>query len=108
TTPFDVTAIGILFTLVLLRSDSISLLVLLHTRMPNVFPYTTLFRSHAERLPVSEDRRLAHGQRDLTDPAAQRRRGRSDHADRARSEEHTTELQSRGQVVCRLLLEKRT
>src|SRR5438105_11898476 len=58
-----------------------------------LFPYTTLFRSRA-----------AHG--------AARRRGR--HAlcatrpsARARSEEHTSELQSRVDLVCRLLLEKK-
>src|SRR5690625_6082709 len=35
-------------------------------------------------------------------------RRRSRRADRPRSEEHTSELQSRGQLVCRLLLEKKT
>src|SRR6476620_12456190 len=54
-----------------------------------LFPYTTLFRSPA--------------------PAARRRHRLSD-GDRARggrSEEHTSELQSRQYLVCRLLLEKK-
>src|SRR2546422_6166138 len=57
-----------------------------------LFPYTTLFRSR-ERLP-----RAAHAR-----PAVDRRaRG-----DDRRSEEHTSELQSRLHLVCRLLLEKK-
>src|SRR5690625_6911370 len=63
-----------------------------------LFPYTTLFRS-----------RRPHG-----GTAARRngtvRRGpplyRGTHS-RIRSEEHTSELQSRGHLVCRLLLEKK-
>src|SRR5215510_15608608 len=61
-----------------------------------LFPYTTLFRSRerGRRLP------LAAPARDAVERA--RRRPRS-----ARSEEHTSELQSRGHLVCRLLLEKK-
>src|SRR3989442_8372951 len=61
-----------------------------------LFPYTTLFRSRPPagvRLVVSAPRRT--GQRRLRDPA------------RRRSEEHTSELQSRPHLVCRLLLEKK-
>src|SRR3712207_8596283 len=71
-----------------------------------LFPYTTLFRSHRfddlARLPRS---RLEHGAREvpLGDVAGQPR----DHAARVRSEEHTSELQSRQYLVCRLLLEKK-
>src|SRR6266568_6899377 len=54
-----------------------------------LFPYTTLFR--ARRL-AGEDR---HGRRRDAAP------------DRARSEEHTSELQSQFHLVCRLLLEKK-
>src|SRR5690349_23784449 len=69
-----------------------------------LFPYTTLFRSRG----VQGDRR---GRADL----AARRSGDSDrlghdHAraqSRSRSEEHTSELQSRRDLVCRLLLEKK-
>src|SRR3712207_7871709 len=74
-----------------------------------LFPYTTLFRSR-RRLGDAEgeddrDRhpaqaRLRHGGDGA--PHARRR-----HAARARSEEHTSELQSRQYLVCRLLLEKK-
>src|SRR5207249_8689465 len=58
-----------------------------------LFPYTTLFRSAPERL--SADRGLF------------RRRIRPRAGARGRSEEHTSELQSRFDLVCRLLLEKK-
>src|SRR5206468_8737481 len=58
-----------------------------------LFPYTTLFRSRAG----CSSARSAGG-------SARPRRGRWSHA---RSEEHTSELQSRSDLVCRLLLEKK-
>src|SRR6476620_12248232 len=61
-----------------------------------LFPYTTLFRS---RQHVTGDARRAR-----YDSA--RRRRRCQRAP-ARSEEHTSELQSRQYLVCRLLLEKK-
>src|SRR2546421_7082138 len=76
-----------------------------------LFPYTTLFRSQRVRCGVvlegGEDlRRRAHLD-DLPDTQA-RPIGSSPqiHA-RLRSEEHTSELQSRSDLVCRLLLEKK-
>src|SRR2546430_7724753 len=57
-----------------------------------LFPYTTLFRS----LPRPHRRPAAR-------PAVERGQGR----DHARSEEHTSELQSQSNLVCRLLLEKK-
>src|SRR5690349_23975991 len=62
-----------------------------------LFPYTTLFRSTWRALPRPADLRSAS-----TKSAASRRRSGS-----ARSEEHTSELQSRRDLVCRLLLEKK-
>src|SRR6266702_5998134 len=60
-----------------------------------LFPYTTLFRpAFACRLSAAAAREW----RDRSDS----RRGRAH-----RSEEHTSELQSRGQLVCRLPLEKK-
>src|SRR6266536_2871511 len=56
-----------------------------------LFPYTTLFRSSGGRRRRAERR--------------SRRLGR--HRARPRSEEHTSELQSRVDLVCRLLLEKK-
>src|SRR2546427_6736209 len=69
-----------------------------------LFPYTTLFRSVGVR--VGLDRRAPRSD-------ARRVRGRdSTHArrqepQRVRSEEHTSELQSQSNLVCRLLLEKK-
>src|SRR3712207_8576289 len=75
-----------------------------------LFPYTTLFRSAADHDP---DRPEADGRRDGP-PAARTDEGpardRHPHrraAARGRSEEHTSELQSRQYLVCRLLLEKK-
>src|SRR2546430_12853810 len=82
-----------------------------------LFPYTTLFRSnpwwpvgsatrtgrrkrgvkHRQPVPDTDRRRRCHGARDLeAHPRARRR-----------SEEHTSELQSQSNLVCRLLLEKK-
>src|SRR5690625_6897566 len=65
-----------------------------------LFPYTTLFRSRGRGLG---------GGRGGTTGMAIARGTRLGHAfDRVeRSEEHTSELQSRGHLVCRLLLEKK-
>src|SRR6266508_5713963 len=64
-----------------------------------LFPYTTLFRSRAGRRPSPcPAPRLAVLVRDLP---------RQLTAAELRSEEHTSELQSRGHLVCRLLLEKK-
>src|SRR3712207_7458623 len=78
-----------------------------------LFPYTTLFRSEAHlalRLDLQhrrrdrQDRRDAAAGRDQPVAAAHRRvDGRAE----PRSEEHTSELQSRQYLVCRLLLEKK-
>src|SRR5436309_8654943 len=71
-----------------------------------LFPYTTLFRS---RWPLGRSRRvrLAPGRQSARRLGA---RGRADARDvpaPERSEEHTSELQSRENLVCRLLLEKK-
>src|SRR5258708_10391329 len=64
-----------------------------------LFPYTTLFRS--EEPAVASER----GQSLAADPVQLRfAQGRGD---LARSEEHTSELQSPDHLVCRLLLEKK-
>src|SRR5947209_14366384 len=66
-----------------------------------LFPYTTLFRSSAPEGPIGQRSRCCRRIRSLanrsspgTDPST-------------RSEEHTSELQSRQYLVCRLLLEKK-
>src|SRR2546422_1341729 len=68
-----------------------------------LFPYTTLFRSRDRPTPS------ARGRRDRADRLPRPPRGERVPAgpgDR-RSEEHTSELQSRLHLVCRLLLEKK-
>src|SRR3989449_2083244 len=68
-----------------------------------LFPYTTLFRSRGARAVG----RLEHLPGGPLDPRA-RTAAHGREAGRARrSEEHTSELQSRLHLVCRLLLEKK-
>src|SRR5437773_3543270 len=86
-----------------------------HPPRPTLFPYTTLFRSPAadfeqggrrverraerRRLVVHRhSHRLEGARRDVEPPGPGRAR---------RSEEHTSELQSHHDLVCRLLLEKK-
>src|SRR3712207_8671090 len=88
-----------------------------------LFPYTTLFRSADERVQrqpalqvqVDEHREVATGQA-VAVPAGLQRPTAPEHVEqrqfqlhlrRRRSEEHTSELQSRQYLVCRLLLEKK-
>src|SRR2546430_9279382 len=69
-----------------------------------LFPYTTLFRSaHEAREALRGDRAL-HLEQPFQPLALHRAR----HVVRVRrSEEHTSELQSQSNIVCRLLLEKK-
>src|SRR3712207_6846752 len=69
-----------------------------------LFPYTTLFRSSCFRVghqPLAVHREGV-GWRQVAKPLRVRTAGRH-----FRSEEHTSELQSRQYLVCRLLLEKK-
>src|SRR2546422_8263630 len=84
-----------------------------------LFPYTTLFRSsEARRAPAASGRGVLRSVRRGRGPqqgsgalSAGAIRGRAGAAHPARrgdrSEEHTSELQSRLHLVCRLLLEKK-
>src|SRR5207302_11058227 len=87
-----------------------------------LFPYTTLFRSpdvrergarrgHAVReLGADHQKREvveADGRRCRRVPEGLHRRHAQRDEQRPRSEEHTSELQSRENIVCRLLLEKK-
>src|SRR2546421_8124725 len=73
-----------------------------------LFPYTTLFRSEREtgkeraKSPPHSDGEKASSRSSLSYFSAKEGRG-----GRGRSEEHTSELQSRSDLVCRLLLEKK-
>src|SRR3712207_7363052 len=86
-----------------------------------LFPYTTLFRSPGDELrggagiggdddrvgagapAVGDDGVASHGRR----PDAEVHAVGPDPGGQLRSEEHTSELQSRQYLVCRLLLEKK-
>src|SRR3712207_7569162 len=77
-----------------------------------LFPYTTLFRSDLRREPPahSDLYRLPDALEDARGLVAHVRDVDAAHAPcdlRQRSEEHTSELQSRQYLVCRLLLEKK-
>src|SRR2546427_6180994 len=82
-----------------------------------LFPYTTLFRS-GRNLGAAVDLQLPRQQRTLAGPHVQAARDCGDAAQgrtfarvdgqvATRSEEHTSELQSQSNLVCRLLLEKK-
>src|SRR3712207_6899970 len=82
-----------------------------------LFPYTTLFRSQARRAAAVQPRReevLLAAAVELVGVQVRRLAGVRVDGDRRltgrhgdRSEEHTSELQSRQYLVCRLLLEKK-
>src|SRR3712207_7888325 len=83
-----------------------------------LFPYTTLFRSDLEAVHRRPGERLEdeHVEGPLHQGEGVRHRGLQDMSTEsggpyggraARSEEHTSELQSRQYLVCRLLLEKK-
>src|SRR5256885_11630442 len=69
-----------------------------------LFPYTTLFRSVRDGDPPLRPRLAPRAGDARRDPAHEHRHG---HFPRPRSEEHTSELQSPCNLVCRLLLEKK-
>src|SRR5207244_11473597 len=76
----------------------------------HLFPYTTLFRSaHREQKVVSRSGRKVVGPVIWIGPEVIRARAGPNPRDPgyARSEEHTSELQSPDHLVCRLLLEKK-
>src|SRR2546430_13320716 len=62
-----------------------------------LFPYTTLFRSRPGPCSTAPEEHAGRGHQ--PDPGSEVRRHRS--------EEHTSELQSQSNLVCRLLLEKK-
>src|SRR2546428_5936481 len=84
-----------------------------------LFPYTTLFRSVASRLRPDRQVGAQGGESRQDGGWCPRHRGNATLASRARldqpgedaadrrSEEHTSELQSRSDLVCRLLLDKK-
>src|SRR5207249_12055450 len=89
-----------IYILLLLYITPILFFFFLMIRPPprsTLFPYTTLFRSRNSPLEVCRVPRLR----------ARNRKVRGSCGSYSRSEEHTSELQSRFDLVCRLLLEKK-
>src|SRR5690606_41695551 len=102
-----------------------ALLLLVLARLPRstLFPYTTLFRSRHRgtsnrrtagagcrgraRTPARNAAATRRAGRRSDAPARARGAPRHSHRSARRSEEHTSELQSRENLVCRLLLEKK-
>src|SRR2546430_3781931 len=64
-----------------------------------LFPYTTLFRSSGDEVAAANAARVLHRLQHRIDGA--------ESSGNVRSEEHTSELQSQSNLVCRLLLEKK-
>src|SRR3712207_8357255 len=101
-----------------MRMTCVFFLMIRRPPRSTLFPYTTLFRSNCE-LSIVFHRNVAattgatYGSsmqaRTTPRPRNGRRRARAATSPRpmARSEEHTSELQSRQYLVCRLLLEQK-
>src|SRR3712207_7342554 len=71
-----------------------------------LFPYTTLFRSELQQqCPLQGEEIIVGNQREHEFAVGRAMHAQAFHI--VRSEEHTSELQSRQYLVCRLLLEKK-
>src|SRR2546426_12662434 len=97
--------------LIVMNTANINIVFFLMIRRPprsTLFPYTTLFRStyrerdHARERARGRDREVAR-----RDPDPSRQAESHGRDAEGRSEEHTSELQSPCNIVCRLLLEKK-
>src|SRR5947208_13390556 len=89
-------ALAVFFFLMLRRSPTSTL-----------FPYTTLFRSFTSTRWAARSRKAWRSAASSTVPRSGRRSSAKTSSAAARSEEHTSELQSPDHLVCRLLLEKK-
>src|SRR3989454_4679126 len=72
-----------------------------------LFPYTTLFRSPGEEKQPDQGDRIDRGQARRRPAGLDERQAHPRAGADGRSEEHTSELQSPCNLVCRLLLEKK-
>src|SRR2546430_4361593 len=77
-----------------------------------LFPYTTLFRSRIARpghlsITACGENRRSLGLLQVSDDDSWRQPSAPEASPSQRSEEHTSELQSQSNLVCRLLLEKK-
>src|SRR5207253_3270567 len=106
--------------------STLLLSLLLPAPISTLFPYTTLFRSPRPRIEFNRSRSLKPPPSDANHRYSGERQGYKTPRPKRqamprparvspqplaslapRSEEHTSELQSRGHLVCRLLLEKK-
>src|SRR5207253_10272661 len=95
-----------------LLHSSFFLLISPHPPTSTLFPYTTLFRSEPAPnpiavMPAASPRRSGNHLSALPTHAPYTPPAPMPPMMAPRSEEHTSELQSRGHLVCRLLLEKK-
>src|SRR5438034_10210162 len=90
--------VGTSFSFAFMSCSSLFFFFLMIRRPPRstLFPYTTLFRSKLTLPPVTGTSSAAHASPRPRTACAN-----------CRSEEHTSELQSHSDLVCRLLLEKK-
>src|SRR5690606_42028701 len=94
------------------RRRRVIILMLRRPPAPPLFPYTTLFRSQSRARDPNGTARCARGGGPAggcrgTHRVPRRCASVADPQGVRRSEEHTSELQSRENLVCRLLLEKK-
>src|SRR5437868_8943326 len=78
-------------------------LILRRPPRSTLFPYTTLFRSEEDAVPAVGQHNYYNNPGDVNPDNSEL----NNIGDPIRSEEHTSELQSRFDLVCRLLLEKK-
>src|SRR5690625_6896951 len=81
--------------------------LVLRTPRPTLFPYTTLFRSDGYNVIGAWDELNKLKLKDIGQARNRLIELLAEYKAFTRSEEHTSELQSRGHIVCRLLLEKK-
>src|SRR5947207_12711016 len=94
-------------TSILISLARLFLLMRLPPRSP-LFPYTTLFRSRVLMPHPSRTEDTAHAPRETRDTNIAAVTSMPGGPDIERSEEHTSELQSHSDLVCRLLLEEKS
>src|SRR5262249_62351005 len=93
----------------LLRTFLVFFLITRPPPSPTLFPYTTLFRSSRRSAQVESGNTTGIGWDASLEARSSRSRASSKRSvpPDSRSEEHTSELQSLTNLVCRLLLEKK-
>src|SRR5436309_8061747 len=97
------------YILTLTALSVVVFLMILRPPRSTLFPYTTLFRSPVDRPVLVDDHPVVLPRAvDRDEPAHDVAAHTLERPIEGRSEEHTSELQSRENLVCRLLLEKKT